>query len=144
MKFRLFIDKSREEEVIVYAHEASALTAAMEKLALGAEPPELVGYSGKEAVLLSPNDVFCFVLESSKLYAVTEKEKLQIRQRLYQIEEMLPAYFVKINQSCIANINKIERFDASVSGTMTVIFKNSHRDFVSRRSLKHVKERIGL
>lgn len=144
MNFRLFIDKNREEEVVVYAHERSELTDAIEKLTLGTEAAELIGYTGKEAVRLSPDDVFCFTLENGRLYAVTEKERLQLRQRLYQIEEVLPRSFVKINQSCIANINKIERFDASISGTMTVIFKNSHRDFVSRRSLKHVKERLGL
>ena len=60
------------------------------------------------------------------------------------MEKKLPENFVKINQSCIANIDKINRFDASFSGTLKLIFKNSYTDYVSRRQLKTVKERIGI
>ena len=52
--------------------------------------------------------------------------------------------FVKINQSCIVNVNKIERFDTSVSGTLKVSLKNGYTDYVSRRQLKPIKERIGI
>ena len=52
--------------------------------------------------------------------------------------------FIKINQSCIANIRQIQRFDTSFSGTLRVIFKNGYTDYVSRRQLKAVKERLGL
>ena len=52
--------------------------------------------------------------------------------------------FIKINKSCIANLKKIKRFDASFGGAMQVTFKNGHTDFVSRRNLKNVKERMGI
>ena len=71
-------------------------------------------------------------------------EKFEIKTRLYVIEEKLPENFIKINQSCIANINQIERFDASISGTLKIRFKNGYTDYVSRRQLKNVKERIGI
>ena len=52
--------------------------------------------------------------------------------------------FVKLNQSCIVNIKKIECFDASLGGALKVTLKNGYRDYVSRRQLKAVKERLGL
>ena len=143
MKCKTVIDKTREEEVIIYAHERNETVEAIEKLVLRSDF-ELIGYLGKSAVRLEWSEVYCFTVEDNKVYAVTENEKLQLKHRLYQIEELADNDFVKINQSCIANINHIKRFDASISGTLRVVFKNGYTDYVSRRQLKTVKERLGL
>jgi len=68
----------------------------------------------------------------------------RLNHRLYQLEERLGTRFLKINQSCLANIQQIQRFDASLAGALLVIFKNGYRDYVSRRQLKTVKERMGF
>ena len=143
MKCTVIIDKGREEEVIIYAHEKTRLVETVSKLISESET-ELIGHSKKSAVRLDLFDVVCFIVEDNKVYALTEKEKLGIKLRLYQIEEKLSQDFVKINQSCIANIRYIERFDASFSGSLQVKFKNGYIDYVSRRQLKNVKERLGL
>ncbi len=140
MKCTIMIDKSREEEVIVYAHERSRLTEDIEQLVGTA----WIGYADKTAVRLNISDVYCFMVEDNKVYAVTAKERWQMKQRLYQLEEQLPCHFVKINQSCLANIGKIDRFEASYGAALTVIFKNGYRDYVSRRQVKQVKERLGI
>ena len=143
MKCRIFIDKEHEEEILIYAHEKTHLVEQIEKL-VSDDSFELIGYKDREAVRLNTNDVFCFIAEDNKVYALTENEKLNLKYRLYQIEEKLSQNFVKINQSCIANINMIDRFDASFSGTLIVKFRNGYTDFVSRRQVKNVKERFGL
>ena len=143
MKCRTVIDKDREEEVVIYVHEKNSLSYEIEELVLG-KSLELFGYRDKNIVKLSPSDVFCFTVENNKVYALCEKEKYQIKQRLYLLEEILDKDFVKINQSCIANIRKISKFDTSITGTLMVSFKNGHRDYVSRRQMKKVKERIGF
>ena len=80
----------------------------------------------------------------NKVCAVLKDETYQLKERLYTLEEKLPQVFVKINQSCIANIEKIGRFDASISGTLKLTFKNGWTDYVSRRQLKSIKERLGI
>ena len=143
MKCTVIIDKSREQEVVIYAHQNSELVSKIQALAKE-ENSQVVGYCEDETVLVDKSEVFCFSVEAGKVFAVCEKEKLRLKERLYQIEQALPLDFVKINQSCIANIKKIARFDTSISGTLKVIFKNGHVDYVSRRQLKQVKERLGL
>ena len=64
--------------------------------------------------------------------------------RLYQLEELLPSDFLKINQSCLVNIEKIKRFDSSIGASLRVMLDDGDRDYVSRRQLKTVKERLGL
>ncbi len=143
MKCTTVIDPTREEEVVLYVHEKNALCEEIERLVLG-QSPQWVGYRDREIVTLRPCDVVCFTVEDGKVYAMTENERLRVMQRLYMIEQNLDRDFVKINQSCIANIKKIDRFDASFGGALMVRFQNGHRDYVSRRQMKTVKERIGF
>ena len=143
MKYTIIIDENREEEILIYAHEKTPFIEEIEKLIL-TESVELIGYKEKEIVKILLADVYCFNIENNKIYAILQNEKLQLKQRLYEVEKILDESFVKINQSCIVNIKKIKRFDASFSGSLLVILKNGYKDYVSRRQLKIVKERIGL
>lgn len=143
MKCTLIITNEHEEEVVIYARERTKLTNDIEALVIGSVP-EIIGYGENQAVRLKIDEVTCFMVEDNKVYALTDKDKYQLKQRLYQLEEMLPDNFVKINQSCIANIRQIKKFDTSVSGTLLIKFKNGYKDYVSRRQMKAVKERFGL
>lgn len=143
MKCKIIIDAEREEEIIVYAKKASRLTEAIERM-VREEETAWIGYGEESIVPLNPKDVCCFSVEGNKVYAYLEKEKLLMKRRLYQLEERMPAEFIKINQSCLANCKKIARFDVSFSGALRVVFQNGHSDYVSRRQLKAVKERFGI
>lgn len=143
MKCTLIITDEHQEEVVIYARERTKLTDDIEALVIGSVT-EIIGYGENQAIRLRTDEVTCFMVEDSKVYALTDKEKYQLKQRLYQLEEMLPDNFVKINQSCIANIRQIKKFDTSVSGTLVINFKNGYKDYVSRRQMKTVKERFGL
>ena len=146
MKYTLYIDEGRDEEIIVYAHSENELTKRIEALIneqkLDTHP--IIGYIGNDIIEISPEDVYCFYIEDKKLYASLDSGRALIRLRLYEIEEMLGDGFIKINQSSIANIGKIERFTVSIGAALTVHFKNGHRDYVSRRQVKAVKERLGI
>lgn len=143
MKCTIVIDKEREEEVLVYAHAESELTQEIETLVRGKDAA-LIGYTSNAAITLQASDIFCVTIDGGKLYAVTEHERLRMRQRLYALEELLGRDFVKINQSCVVNARQITRFEASRSGALLVILKNGYKEYVSRRQLKAVKERMGL
>ena len=144
MKFRLIIDSDREEEVLIYAKKENALTREIEAL-VNAHSAALIGYNEeKQIATLSPDEIVCITVEDGRVFALTADGKWQLRERLYAVEEKLGPQFVKINQSCIANVKQIDRFDASLSGSLLVLFKNGYRDYVSRRQLKSVKERIGF
>ncbi len=143
MKLRIVIDKEKEEQILIYAHEKTPLIESIERL-IEDSCPKLTGYSENGASVLSPDEVYCFISENGKTYALTEKEKLVIKSRLYIIESTLGNGFVRLNQSCIANTNKIKRFEADIYGSLMVIFKNGYKDYVSRRQVKSVKERLGI
>lgn len=144
MKYTTHIDPNQEEEVIIRARCRTKAVADLEAY-IESLDAELMGYGGDgRIVLLRPAEIHCFVAEDGKVYALTDTERLTVRLPLYAIEEMLDQSFVKINQSCIGNIRKIDRFNTAIGGALMVTFQNAHRDYVSRRQLKTVKERIGF
>ena len=143
MKCELHIDKNTDEKVLIYAHEQNKAVDEIKSFVEN-QDIEIIGYKDNEVEKLNPNNVICFIVEDSKIFAITDNENLRVKLRLYVLEEMLGEGFIKINQSCIANIRKITKFDSSISGTLTVIFKNGYKDYVSRRNIKSIKERLGL
>ena len=144
MKCFTFIDKNEEERVIIYAKEKTSLVEQIEKL-VSSSGVSLTGTYEDTSILINPMDVSCFVVEGGKIYAIINEKKYQLKERLYQLEDMsFNEYFVKLNQSCLANIKQIKEFKASIGGSIMVIFQNGYKDYISRRELKNVKERIGL
>lgn len=146
MKYTLHLDEERDEEIIVYAHSKTELVKRLEALIneenLNTSP--IIGYIGDDIIEIAPDDVHCFFIEGKRLYASLEKQNVLIKRRLYEIEKMLGDSFIKINQSSVANVRHVERFSVSIGAALTVHFKNGHRDYVSRRQLKAVKERLGI
>ena len=143
MKFTLIIDPERDEEVVVYAKEESAMSDKIEGL-VKFFGDELFGYRDSLVVRLDVAKISAFTVEDSKVFAVTADGRFFVRERLYQLEERYLSAFVKINQSCLVNVDQIERFDASIGGALMVTTKDGYCDYVSRRQLKAVKERIGF
>ncbi len=143
MKCTVILDKTRDEEILIYAHQRNELICEIERMSVGSTS-QITGYLRGDIVKLNIKDIYCFTVENSKVYAICKDEKYLLKLRLYNIEDILDKDFIKINQSSIANINKIQKFDASISGTLKVIFENGHTDYVSRRNIRSIKERIGL
>ena len=142
MKCRVIIGEKETEEIVIWAHQRNELIDEIERLVN--ESNNLYGYRDNEIISLDLNEIFCFYVENNKIFALTEKEKFLIKSRLYTVENSLDKNFIKINQSCIINIRKIKKFDSSVYGALRVILKNGYEDYVSRRNIKSVKERLGL
>ena len=142
MKLNVFVDKNKEERIDIYIKEKSRIVEDIEKLI--SEENEILCHKNGEAYKIGFSEIVLFSVENEKVAVFTEKDKFFIRERLYMIEEKMPSAFIKLNQSAIGNIKKIKKFDCSVSGTLKVTFTNGLTDFVSRRQVKAVKERLGL
>lgn len=143
MKIKIVVDPTCEEEVVIFTRERTPLVEEIERL-VSDKPLELLGFTDDESAILEYVKVSRFTVESDKIYAYVGAKRYRIKQRLYQIEQQAPDCFVRIHQSCLANLRQIARFEAAYSGTLRVVFKNGDVDYVSRRNVRHVKERLGV
>lgn len=144
MKYKLIIDKNAEEEIIVLVHSPSALTQQIENLILSFSGTDtIMGHSDDEIRKLSFSEIECVTIIDRKVIAVDNDGKhYRIPERLRDLEEILPSYFIRINKSTLANENCILRFNTTFSGGVDAVFKCGYRDYVSRRCFAEIKKRF--
>ncbi|MEX2804352.1 LytTR family DNA-binding domain-containing protein [Streptococcus sp. H31] len=104
----------------------------------------LYGSRNSKIYLLEPDLIVRFYTENKKVFIETAQSIYQSKYRLYQLEELLPEYFIRISYSEIVNIKQIKELNLSFKGTIQVIFKTGQNTFVSRRSIPNFKKALGL
>ena len=146
MKFTLIIDKDEEEQVVMTVHEPCALSEKVEELVMhNVGSDRIAGYAEDEIHLLNFNQIECITVISGKTYAIDRTAtQYLLKQRLYEIEQLLPSYFIRINKSTLANELHLARFKASFSGSIDAIFQCGYKDYVSRRCYAQLKRRFDL
>ena len=145
MKFKLIIDKEKEEEIVVTAHSANDFVAKIEDLVLGYNgSEELVAYDEGELLRLSFRETDCITIIDRKTYAINSVGKqYRLSETLSSIEKKMPSYFIRINKSSIANERRIKALKMGFRGSVDVIFKSGYKDYVSRRCFREIKRRYG-
>ena len=144
MKFELIIDENAEERVTVVAHKQSALTDELENAVMRySGEDEISVYSDTEMKILSFAELECVSVLDGKCEVIDKAGKhYTVRERLYEIEQRLPQYFIRINKSSIANERAIESFKSDFGGGVSVEFKCGYSDYVSRRCFAEIKRRF--
>ena len=143
MKFSLIIDKSQEEEVIIRAHNPSALTEQIEALILAHNQTDrIAAFTEEEMRILKFSQIECITVLDGKTTAIdTDGNRYRLKQRLYELEPMLPASFIRINKSSFANETRFKEFTATFSGGVDAVFQCGYREYVSRRCFAQIKRR---
>lgn len=144
MKFRLIIDKTKEEEVVATVHSPSALTEQLEALVLAHTGPEgICGCREDEWRVLSFQEIECITVLSGKVYAIDSRNRqYRLKQRLYEVEALLPGYFIRINKSTLANEKRLDHLSVTYSGGVDAVFRCGYREYVSRRCFAQLKRRL--
>jgi len=143
MKYKLIIDKNAEEEITVVAHGPSSLTRQIEDLVCSFSGADsLMGYREDEMRKLAFGEIECITILDRKVIAI-DRSGIQflLRNRLRDLEDVLPSYFIRINKSTLANEHRIARFDAAFSGGVDAVFQCGYREYVSRRCFAEIRRR---
>ncbi len=109
------------------------------------EAPTLTAASKKKMYFVKPQDIALVRTEGREIVCYDRLKNRYILDRpLYELEDMLAAYFVRISKSTIVNMRQIDHVEASFNGTMELVMKNGVTDHISRSFRKIFKERLGL
>lgn len=143
MKYKLILDKDAEEEIRIIAHGPSALTKQIEDLVFqytGAD--SIMGYRDDTLRKLVFSEIECITVLQRKVIAIDSRGiQYRIPDRLRDLEEILPSYFIRINKSSLANEHRIVRFDAVFGGGIDAVFQCGYREYVSRRCFAEIRRR---
>ena len=142
MKFRLILDKEKDEEVVVTVHERSPLIDEIEAL-ISKYTDRIPGYAEDDIKMLSVSEIQCVTVLDGKTYAIdAQNRRYRLKQRLYELESILPPSFIRINKSALANKDALDRFTVTVAGSVDAVFQCGYREYVSRRCYSQIKRRL--
>ena len=143
MKYKLIIDKTAEEEIIAVVHAPSSLTQQIENLVCSFSGQDsIMGYREDGMRRLAFSEIECITILDRKVIAIDSRgDHYRIQDRLRELEEVLPSYFIRINKSTLANEHRIARFDAVFSGGVDAVFQCGYREYVSRRCFAEIRRR---
>lgn len=143
MKFKLIIDQTREEAVVATVRKRSPFSDQLEALVMQYPGQEgIAAFTEDEMKLLPYSQIECICIQGGRTYAIDiHGKQYRLKQRLHELEAVLPSSFIRINKSAIANENRLERYAASFSGAVDAVFKCGYKEYVSRRCFAEIKRR---
>ena len=143
MKYKIIIDKNAQEEIIAIVHGPSSLTQQIENLVCSYSGADsIMGHREDEMRRLTFEEIECITVMDRKVIAIdTHGSHYRIQDRLRDLEDILPSYFIRINKSTIANEHCILRFDAAFSGGVDAVFRCGYKEYVSRRCFAQIRRR---
>ena len=142
MKFKLIIDKDKDEQIVATVKSRSPLIDEIETL-ISKHTDRIPGYTEDDIKMLSVGEIQCITVLDNKTYAIdSNNHRYRLKQRLYELEQQLPPSFIRINKSTLANEPHIDRFSVTYAGSVDAVFKCGYRDYVSRRCFAQIKRRF--
>lgn len=102
---------------------------------------KITAYKNQRVKLIGITEIVRIYAEAKKVYVRTDKEIYEVKERLYSLEEVLcDKGFVRISNSEIVNVSKIEKLDMGYTGTIKIFMENKDETYVSRRYVSKIKE----
>lgn len=146
MKVTLDIDNDYEEtKVTIHCREIDDSIKEMLDFLKGKKKEFIVGRDGEMQHILKPDEIHYFHTENEGVVAVHSEGTFILKEKLYELEEMLPATkFIRISKSVIANLYELSRFEASFNGTLCVHFKSGAKEYVSRTYVNGIKDALKM
>lgn len=144
MKVRIELDPQMDEpEMIIRAPRLTEDVARLQQLILEQNMTPLTFYKDRSEYFVDVSEILFFETDGEKIYGHTREEAYEVRQKLYELEEILPIAFCRISKSTIVNTKQIYSIEKSFSGTSTVNFYQTHKQVhVSRHYYQLLKERL--
>lgn len=146
MKVVIELDEGLDEEcVVIKCKSLDDKVVRLQKLIADVDKKErdILLYKNDKAYYIPLNSVLFFETENKQIWAHTANEMFETEYKLYELEELLPGYFMRISKSAIVNLNQIYSITKNVTSSSVVEFDDCHKKvYVSRNYYKALIERL--
>lgn len=146
MQVEIKLDEScTEPKIVIYTASMSEDVQTIVHTLTDSPLQILFGKQGEKIQPLIQADLIRVYAAGGKVFAVTDSGEYTLRQRLYELESRLPpSQFVRISNSEIINLRKVDHFDLNFAGTICVKLSDGSTTYVSRRYVSKLKKRLEL
>lgn len=145
MKIKIIQNSDLEEDVVIQYRE---LTPSIEAAILRLKVIEIDAQERGVDVKVPIDNVLFFESEDDKVIAHTASKYYITKYKLYELENILPSYFIRTSKSTIVNTLDVSSVERNLGSSANLSFFNSNKiAYVSRLysgTLKKKLEERGL
>ena len=144
MKLRIEVtDGSTEDEVIIRCSRVDDSVQKLQAYILSMSAPKLTFYKGAQEYYLPLEEILFFETDSEQIYAHTTNDAFRVKYKLYELEDILPHYFIRAAKGTIVNATKIYAINRNLTSSSQVKFAGTHKQiYVSRHYYSSLKEKM--
>ena len=136
MKIRIEIDENLiEDEVVIHCasinEEVTKVQKAISEVVNASQ--KLVFYKDVTEYYLELHEILFFETDENGISAHTRKDVYQTKYKLYELEDLLPGFFMRVSKSTILNTRHIYSINRNLTASSVVAFTGTHKQvYVSR------------
>lgn len=146
MKIRIEIDDEQSEEIVIRCKKMTKEIDDLQSLIKESFKNKQINialYKDSQEFFISIDKILFFETDGNIVNAHTVDDMFQVKYKLYELEEMLPSYFMRVSKSTILNINEIYSINKKIQSSSEVMFQNTYKQvYVSRMYIKPLMEKM--
>ena len=146
MKIKMEIDENlTEDEIVIRCRTFNDDTVVIQKkiAELVNTGMQLEVSKGDTDYFLTLDEILFFETATGFVAVHTAKDIFETKQKLYELEELLPGSFMRVSKSTIINTAKIRSISKNITGASAVEFAGSiKKAYVSRNYIKALMEKL--
>ena len=143
MKIEIDIDENIEDlEVII---KCAVINDKVQKLQrylsdVSQDKKQVIFYQKEKEYYFDVSRILFFETSENGIDAHTKDDIFNVRYKLYELEELLPAYFMRVSKSTILNTHEVYSITKNITSASKVEIHGTHkRVYVSRNYYKTLK-----
>ena len=139
------VDDLAEDEVLIRCRQVDETIQKIHQFILeqSRSAEKIVFYKENQEFYFPLTEILFFETEGEHIYAHTANDAYLIKYRLYELEQILPKYFVRAAKSTIVNVAKVYSITRNLTASSLVQFVNSHKQvYASRYYFQELRQRM--
>ena len=137
------VDTKEQEQALIRATEKNAdIMNAIDLLENGSSG--LTVTRDGNTYLCKLTQVYYIESVDKRTWVYTRDGCFESRERLYELEEKLGMYYVRVSKSMIVNLRKIRNVSAQTGARMIAELLNGEKVVISRSYAGEIKRRLGI
>ena len=143
-KVKIEIDpNATDTEITIRCSEVNAEVVRIQRMLSESAQgtPQIVFHKDDAEYFLPLENVLFFETDDGHIRAHTAEDEFEAKYKLYELEEMLPSYFLRISKSTILNTHRLYSIIRNLAGASKIEFQGTYKTvYCSRNYYKALKE----
>ena len=133
----------KDDDIVIKCREKNTILNNIENYIKSLDNINIPFIKNNQEYYFNLDNIIFFETDINKVSAHTINDVYIVKNKLYELEQILPSNFVRISKSSIVNIDHIYSISKTITSPSLIEFKNTHKKvYVSRFYFKNLKIKL--